>query len=47
MLSFVWPTLDKSFTLIALALCLFLLATPTDYRLAVLTLPPAAAWATS
>ncbi|MCB8919742.1 MAG: hypothetical protein H6666_17650 [Ardenticatenaceae bacterium] len=37
MLSFVWPTLDKSFTLIALALCLFLLATPTDYRLAVLT----------
>jgi hypothetical protein len=37
MLSFVWPTLDKSFTLIALALCLFLLVTPTDYRLAVLT----------
>lgn len=37
MLAFVWPTLDKSFTLAALALCIGLIATPTDYRLAVLT----------
>ena len=37
MLSFVWPTLDKSFTLIALLLCALFILTPTDYRLAVLT----------
>jgi hypothetical protein len=37
MLIFVWPTLDKSLTLGALALCAFLILTPTNYRLAVLT----------
>lgn len=37
MLSFVWPTLDKSLTLMALVLCLFLTLTPTDHRGAVLT----------
>ena len=37
MLSFVWPTLDKSFTLLALLLCALFILTPTDYRLAVLT----------
>ncbi len=37
MLIFVWPTLDKSLTWMALALCAFLILTPTDYRLAVLT----------
>ena len=37
MLSFVWPTLDKSFTLMALLLCALFILTPTDYRLAVLT----------
>jgi hypothetical protein len=37
MLAFVWPTRDKSLTLAALALSAFLILTPTDYRLAVLT----------
>lgn len=37
MLRFVWPTLDKSLTIGALALCALLTLTPTDYRLAVLT----------
>lgn len=37
MLWFVWPTLDKSFTLMALALCALLIGTPTNHRLAVLT----------
>ena len=37
MLSFVWPTLDKSLTMGALALCALLTLTPTDYRLATLT----------
>lgn len=37
MLWFVWPTLDKSFTLIALTLCALLILTPTNHRLAVLT----------
>jgi hypothetical protein len=37
MLDFAWPTLDKSLTIGALALCALLTATPTDYRLAVLT----------
>lgn len=37
MLAFVWPTLDKSLTLAALLLCALLIATPTDYRAAVLT----------
>jgi hypothetical protein len=37
MLIFVWPTIDKSLTLMALVLCALLTLTPTDYRLAVLT----------
>src|SRR5262249_17262313 len=37
MVAFVWPTLDKSLTLAALAACALLIATPTDYRGAVLT----------
>lgn len=37
MLSFVWPTLNKSFTWIALLLCAGLILTPTDHRIAVLT----------
>jgi hypothetical protein len=37
MLAFVWPTLDKSLTIVALLLCALLIATPTDYRGAVLT----------
>ncbi len=37
MLRFVWPTLDKSLTLGALALCALLILTPTNYRTAVLT----------
>ncbi len=37
MLPFVWPTLDKSLTLLALAACALITLTPTDHRLAVLT----------
>jgi len=37
MLSFVAPTLDKSFTWLALLICALMIATPTDYRLAVIT----------
>jgi hypothetical protein len=37
MVVFVWPTLDKSLTIAALALCALMIATPTDYRGAVLT----------
>ncbi|MBM4422939.1 MAG: hypothetical protein FJ030_06040 [Chloroflexi bacterium] len=37
MLRFVWPTLDKSLTLAALALCALLILSPTDHRAAVLT----------
>ncbi|MEK7312388.1 MAG: hypothetical protein AAB382_10475 [Chloroflexota bacterium] len=37
MFRFVWPTLDKSLTVVALVLCAFLILTPTDYRGAVLT----------
>lgn len=37
MLAFVWPTLDKSLTIGALALCALLILSPTDYRAAVLT----------
>ncbi len=37
MLFFVWPTVDKSLTLMSLGLCVFLIMTPTDHRLAVLT----------
>jgi hypothetical protein len=36
MLYFVAPTFDKSYTLLALLLCALLIATPTDYRHAVL-----------
>jgi hypothetical protein len=36
MLAFVWPTLDKSLTWGALALCALLIATPADARAAVL-----------
>jgi hypothetical protein len=37
MLWFVWPTVDKSLTIMALLLCAALTATPTDHRRAVLT----------
>lgn len=37
MLVFVSPTFDKSYTLLSLALCVFLILTPTDYRYAFLT----------
>lgn len=37
MLWFVWPTAGKSLTVMALLLCAFLTATPTDHRRAVLT----------
>jgi hypothetical protein len=37
MLLFVAPTFDKSFTWLALLLCLLLILTPTDYRFAFLT----------
>jgi len=36
MLYFVWPTIDKSLTAMALILCFFLVLTPTNPRLAVL-----------
>jgi len=34
---FVWPTLDRSLTWMALSLCALLILSPTDHRLAVLT----------
>jgi hypothetical protein len=37
MLFFVWPTLDKSLTIMALILVGFLILTPTDQRIAILT----------
>jgi hypothetical protein len=37
MLIFVWPTLDKSLTVMALIACALMIASPTDHRLAVLT----------
>ena len=37
MLSFVAPTFNKSYTILALLLCTLLIATPTDHRYAVLT----------
>lgn len=37
MLIFVWPTLDKSLTIMALILVTFLTLTPTDHRIALLT----------
>ena len=36
MLYFVWPTSDKSLTVMALILCIFLTLTPSNYRLALL-----------
>jgi len=37
MLIFIAPTFDKSYTWLALALCVLLILTPTDYRFACLT----------
>jgi hypothetical protein len=37
MLYFVAPTLDKTFTLVAILLCVVFILTPTDYRYATLT----------
>ena len=37
LLSFVWPTIDKPMTVMALLLCTLLIVTPIDHRLAVLT----------
>jgi uncharacterized membrane protein YhaH (DUF805 family) len=37
MIVFVWPTLDKSLTIASLCLVIYLILTPTDYRLAVIT----------
>ncbi|MBU0513077.1 MAG: hypothetical protein KKD28_01700 [Chloroflexi bacterium] len=37
MLTFVWPTVDKSLTVIAIILVGFLILTPTNHRIAVLT----------
>ncbi|MGB3716100.1 MAG: hypothetical protein WA996_16875 [Candidatus Promineifilaceae bacterium] len=37
MVFFVWPTIDKPLTLAALLLCGFLILTPTDHRLAIIT----------
>ncbi len=37
MLSFVWPTIDKSLTVMALILVTMVIISPTDYRIAVLT----------
>ena len=37
MIVFVAPTFDKSFTWLALGLCVLLILTPTDYRFALLT----------
>jgi len=37
MLPFIWPTLNKSLTLLALLACALIIASPTDHRLAVLT----------
>jgi len=37
MLAFVSPTFDKSYTWLSLMLCILLIATPTDHRLALLT----------
>lgn len=37
MLVFVWPTVDRSLTVMSLILCALLIVSPTDHRLAVLT----------
>ncbi len=37
MFVFVWPTLDKSLTIASLCLVIYLIMTPTDYRLTVIT----------
>jgi hypothetical protein len=36
LIPFVWPTIDKSLTVMALILCTFLVLTPMNYRLALL-----------
>ena len=36
MIPFVWPTLNKTYTMLALLLCVLLIATPSDHRRAVL-----------
>jgi hypothetical protein len=38
MLPFVWPTIDKSLTVLSLLACLLLILSPTNHRTAVLTL---------
>jgi hypothetical protein len=37
MLIFVFPTFNKSYTVLSLLLCIFLILTPTDHRFAFLT----------
>lgn len=37
MFNFVWPTIGRSLTLMAILLVIFLILTPTDYRFALLT----------
>ncbi len=37
LLIFVWPTIDKSLTVMAVLLVTFLILTPTDYRVALIT----------
>ena len=37
MVLFVWPTMDKSLTMMALGISLLIVLTPTDHRIAVLT----------
>ncbi|MAT41631.1 MAG: hypothetical protein CL609_04765 [Anaerolineaceae bacterium] len=37
MLFFVWPTIDKSLTIMAVILCVFLIFTPVDYKAMILT----------
>ncbi len=37
LLNFVWPTVDKSLTVMSITLVIFLILTPTDHRVAVLT----------
>lgn len=43
MLLFVWPTIGQGLTLVALGLCLFLMLTTRDHRLAVITFAAGAA----
>ena len=37
MIPFVWPTIDKSLTVMALLVCVLMISTPKDYRIATLT----------